>query len=298
MKTLICIVGPTAVGKTAFSIRLAKRFDTVILSADSRQFFKEMNIGTSKPTGLELQAAPHFFIGNISVHENYNAGRFEADALQKLSEIFSENNAAILCGGSGLYINAVCHGFDSLPEADDNLRTQLKNLAEEKGVVALQDLLREKDPDYYATVDLNNPQRLVRALEVCLATGKSYSSFRNKQKVQRPFRIIKIGLNLPRELLYEKINQRVDAMMQQGLLEEAKTLYPHRHLNALQTVGYEELFQHFEGKFSLEQAVSLIKQNTRRYSKRQLTWFRKDKEIQWFQPDEWERAGEWLEVLM
>ncbi len=286
MKLLVVIAGPTAIGKTAFAIALAKHFNTVILSADSRQIFKETTIGTAKPSLQQLNEVPHYFINHISIHESYNAGKYEAEAMQLLTELFAEKDMVILCGGSGLYIDAVCKGFDEVPEADDATRKYLAQLFADEGIAALQRMLQEKDSDYFQQVDLNNPQRIMRALEVCLTTQKPYSSFRKATVKTRPFEILKIALNTDRAVLYERINTRVDAMMNEGLLEEAKTLYPFRKNNALQTVGYEELFQYFEAKHTLTEAVNLIKQNTRHYAKRQLTWFNKDKNYNWLQPHE------------
>jgi tRNA dimethylallyltransferase len=284
-KTLIVIAGPTAVGKTAIAIELAKQLKTEIISADSRQFYREMSIGTAKPTDKELAAAKHYFINSHSVTENFSVGDFEKQSLQLLDELFKTHNKIIMAGGSGLYIQAVTRGFDDLPVADEGIRIRLNQDLAEKGIQFLQDALKTADPDYYQQVDLNNPQRLIRALEVFESTGKPFSSFRKATVNKRPFNCIKIGLDLPRDVLYERINQRVDAMIDQGLIEEARSLLSYRHLNALNTVGYSELFDHFEGKTGLDTAIELIKQNTRRFAKRQLTWFRKDKEIKWFMAD-------------
>ncbi len=285
-KTLIVIVGPTAIGKTTLSILIAKEFNCSILSADSRQFYKEMTIGTAKPTVLEMQDVPHYFIDSHSVTEDYNVGKYETDAIQLLDKLFLKDDVAILVGGSGLYIDAVCKGFDELPEADIEVRIKINKLYEEKGLEGLQQLLKELDEEYYLKVDLQNPQRISRALEVCLTTGKKYSSLREGKTKQRNFKIIKIGLNTNREALYERINKRVDEMMEQGFLEEVKNLVSYKHLNSLQTVGYKEFFDHLDGKSELSAAINLIKQNTRRYAKRQLTWFRRDEEIKWFEPNE------------
>ncbi|MCC6838354.1 MAG: tRNA (adenosine(37)-N6)-dimethylallyltransferase MiaA [Bacteroidia bacterium] len=282
--TLLVIAGPTAIGKTALSIQLAKHFNTFILSADSRQFFKEMSIGTAKPTQEEMQGITHYFIDSHSISEDFNVGKYEADAIQLLEKLFKETNLVLLVGGSGLYVDAVCNGLDELPEANENIRKQLEETYQKNGITALQEQLKELDPDYYAQVDLNNPQRLLRALEVCLSTGKPYSKQRTGAKKERNFNCIKIGLNTDREELYNRINQRVDMMMQQSLLEEVKQLLPYKNKNALQTVGYKELFDHLEGKISLNEAVELIKQHTRNFAKRQLTWFRRDEQIKWFEP--------------
>lgn len=293
-KKLFVIVGPTAVGKTALSIQLAKAFDTEIVSADSRQFFKEMSIGTAKPNATEIETIKHHFIDSHSISEEYNVGKFETEAIQVLSTLFETKNYAILVGGSGLYIDAVCNGLDELPEASAEIRQQLKLLYEEKGIVALQEQLKELDLNYYNQVDLNNPQRLMRALEVCLSTGKTYSEQRAGKTKARNFTTIKIGLTTSREELYNRINKRVDEMMQQGLLDEVKSLLPYQNKNALQTVGYKELFDYLEKKITFEQAVALIKQHTRNFAKRQLTWFKRDEQIQWFEPNEFEKIKQYI----
>ena len=283
-KTLIIVLGPTAVGKTALSIEIARHLETEILSADSRQFFKEMNIGTAKPSAQELQQVTHHFIDSISIKENYNAGIYEIEALACLEKIFLKNDYAILTGGSGLYINAVTKGFDKLPEADQQMRENLLKKYKKAGIESLQNELKELDPVYYHQTDLNNPQRIIRALEVCAATGKPYSDYRTGKQKQRSFDIVQVGLNLSREELYQKIDLRVDQMMDQGLENEARLLLHFKDKNALQTVGYKELFDYFEGKYDLDKAIELIKQNTRRFAKRQLTWFLKDTETHWFHP--------------
>ena len=283
---LIVITGPTAVGKTSVSIELARTLSVEILSCDSRQFYKEMKIGTGRPSLNQLQLIPHHFIAHLSIHDNYNVSRFESDALQKLDQLFKTSPFALLVGGSGLYINAVCHGIDDLPDPDRALRDQLNNLYHTEGIKALQDKLWELDPIYFKHVDQSNPKRLLRAIEVCLTTGLMYSSLRKNEPKPRKFRILKIGLQRDREDLNNRINSRVDQMMEEGLLAEVKELIPFRHLNALNTVGYKELFDYFDGKYTLEQAVEKIKTHTRRFAKRQMTWFRKDQEIQWFHPDD------------
>lgn len=283
---MIVLVGPTAIGKTAVAIELAKHFQTEILSADSRQFYKELNIGTAKPSVDELKKVKHHFINSLSIYDSYNVGQFETDAINCLEKIFKKHDAAIIVGGSGLFVDAVCNGIDQLPESDTDLRNELKNLLEEKGIEALQKKLLKLDPDYYKKVDRSNPHRLIRAIEVCLQTGMKYSDLLKKEKKERNFFIVKIGLDDEREKIYKRINDRVDEMIKSGLPEEAKSFYSKRHLNALQTVGYRELFDFMEKKISFDEAVELIKRNTRRYAKRQLTWFRRDKEIQWFKPDE------------
>lgn len=289
-KKLIVIVGPTAIGKTKLAIDIATHFNTEILSADSRQFFKEMKIGTAAPTADELTKVKHHFVGHLSIHDNYDAGKFEADAIQTLDHLFKHNNYAVLVGGSGLYINAVCNGFDSMPEVKPEIRNELNLLFKEKGIKALQQLLEEKDSEYYKTVDKNNPQRLIRALEICISSGMPYSTFRKKEKKERGFECIKIGLNTNREHLYAKINMRVDKMLEEGLEKEVESLMPYQNLNALQTVGYRELFDYKNGKITFDKAIELIKQNTRNFAKRQLTWFKKDDEIKWFEPDELEKV--------
>src|ERR1043165_2925753 len=274
VKTLIVIAGPTAVGKTALSVSIAKELHCPIVSADSRQFFREMNIGTAKPSTEEMSQVPHYLVGSHSIAEDYNVGKYEAEVIPLLNELFRDHDFVILCGGSGLYIDAVCKGFDELPEADPEIRKRIGNILQAEGIEGLQNLIRELDPEYHSKADLQNPQRLSRALEVCLSTGKPYSSFRKGNKKKRNFETLKIGLNMDREKLYGRINLRVDDMMKAGLAEEARSLFPNRHLNALQTVGYSELFAHFDGKISLEAAAEQIKQNTRNFAKRQLTWFR------------------------
>lgn len=285
-KSLIVLVGPTAIGKTAASIQIAKEFNWPILSADSRQFFKEMSIGTAKPSAEEMQNIPHYFIDSHSIADDYNVGKYETEAIELLDKLFKTNETIVLVGGSGLYIDAICQGFDELPEADPEVRTKINTLLEEKGIEALQALLKELDPEYYSKVDLQNPQRMSRALEVCLTTGEPYSALRKGNVKKRDFNIIKIGLNTDREILYERINKRVDEMMKMGLLEEVETLVPMKHSNALQTVGYKELFDFLENKTDLNTAIDSIKQNTRKFAKRQLTWFRRDEEIKWFEPNQ------------
>lgn len=285
-KTLIVVAGPTAVGKTALAIGLAKHYHTDIVSADSRQFYREMSIGTAKPTGDELAQARHWFVNSHSVTEDYNVGDFEQQGLEALEQIFAEHDTAILAGGSGLYIKAICEGFDDLPSTNKALREELNTTIKERGLAYLQEELKIADPLYYAQVDLNNPHRVIRALEVIRETGKPFSSFRTAGARQRSFNIVKIALNLPRELLYERINQRVDLMVEQGLLDEVVSLLPFRGYNALNTVGYTEIFDYLDGATDLPTAIALIKQNTRRFAKRQLTWFNRDKEFAWFEPSQ------------
>jgi tRNA dimethylallyltransferase len=280
-KTLIVIAGPTAVGKTEAAIGLAQHFNTVVVSADSRQFFREMSIGTAKPSEEELAAAKHYFIDSHSITESFSVGDYEKQAIALLDELFKTHDTVILAGGSGLYIKAVCEGFDDLPVAPPEIRGRLNSELDEHGINYLQEKLKNADPDYYHEVDLNNPQRLIRALEVFETTGKPFSSYRVATINKRPFTIIKLALNMPREVLYDRINRRVDLMVQQGLIDEVRLLLPYRHVNALNTVGYSELFDYFDGKTDLETAIALIKQNTRRFAKRQLTWFRRDTDTIW-----------------
>jgi len=285
-KYLIIIAGPTAIGKTSLSIDVAKHFQTEILSCDSRQFFKEMSIGTAVPSKEELAQVPHHFIHNLSIQNDYSVGMFERDVLQKIEELHQKFDVLVMVGGSGLYVDAVCRGLDDFPRATEGLRDELNKRHREEGIEALEQQLKELDPEYHKTVDKANPHRIIRALEVCMTSGQTFSSFRKKQIANRPFETVKIILNRDRELLYERINLRVDLMLEEGLLEEAKSLYPLRELNALQTVGYKELFSYFDGDIDLETAVSEIKKNTRRYAKRQLTWFRRDPETVFFNPEE------------
>jgi len=279
--TLIVIAGPTASGKTAAAIQLAKYYKTVVISADSRQFYREMSIGTAKPTDDELAEVKHYFINSLSITENFTVGDFEKQCLSLLDELFQLHNIVILAGGSGLFIKAVTEGFDEFPDSDPGIREKLNKEFEDQGIVALQEKLKIADAEYYRQVDINNPHRIIRALEVFESTGIPFSSFRKSKTNIRPFQIVKLGLNLPREVLYNRINQRVDQMVQQGLVEEVRSLLPYRHLNALNTVGYSELFDYFDGKTDLRSAIELIKQNTRRFAKRQLTWFKKDTGIDW-----------------
>lgn len=291
VKKLIVIVGPTAIGKTSLAIRLANQYNCEILSADSRQFFKEMAIGTAKPTPEELAAAPHHFVDFISVTERYTAGQFEKDAIQKLEELYSKNDIAILVGGSGLYVDAVCKGIDEIP-SNNSIREQLNLEYEQNGLAPLQKELEKSDPKIWETINQHNPQRIIRALEVCRHTGKPYSFYRKGEPKQRDFEIIKIGLDTDREIVYDRINRRVDIMLKEGLLEEVKVLIPYKHLNALNTVGYKEYFSYFNNEISLEEATELLKKNTRNFAKRQLTWFRKDKKTHWFKPSEFDKIAE------
>lgn len=286
--TLLVVVGVTAIGKTAKAIELAQYFGCEIISCDSRQFFKEMSIGTAVPNSDELQSAPHHFIQNKSIFDTYNVGDFEREALLKLDELFLKNPVQIMVGGSGLYVDAILKGFDEFPEIDPQVRENLRVEYETKGVEFLQEKLQETDPFYYEKLKtenpqtLENPQRMSRYVEVSVGSGKPYSSYLNQANNKRNFNSIIIGLDAPREVIYDRINKRVDIMIANGLLEEAKKLYPNKYLNALQTVGYRELFEYFDGKISLEFAIEEIKKNTRRFAKRQLTWFKRNPDIQWF----------------
>ena len=294
MKTLIVIAGPTASGKTAFSINLAKALDTVIISADSRQFYKEMSIGTAAPTPDELSQVKHYNVHNISIEDKYDVAEYEKDVLQLLDTLFQEHDYVILTGGSGLFIDAVCNGIDEMPDVTAETREKVENLYREGGLRALQNAVQQLDPEYFSIVDQQNPRRLQRALEVCYQTGKSFTSFRQKQTAPRDFNIIKFALLWDRETLNRRIDLRVDMMMEQGLLEEARSLYPNRHLNALNTVGYKELFAYFDGNCTLKEAVEQIKIHTHQYAKRQMTWLHKDESYIWVKPDEMEKV---LEII-
>lgn len=281
-KTLLCILGPTAVGKTATAIKLAQALNTEIISADSRQFFQEISIGTAKPSVEELTQAKHHFIGHLSIHQPYSAGDFERDALLKLDELFKQHDVVIAVGGSGLYVKALIDGLDDMPKANETLRDELNALYAKDGIVTLQQRLLELNDTLYHQTELQNPQRVMRAIEVALSIKNGFVP--NTKKHQRNFKVIKVVIDLPREVLYDRINQRVDVMMQQGLLQEAENMLPHRDNYALQTVGYKELFEYFDGVHNLEKAVDLIKQHTRNYAKRQITWFKKEAPLHWFAP--------------
>lgn len=283
--TLIVLVGPTAVGKTELSIQLAKHYQTVIISADSRQFYREMTIGTAKPTPEEMQGVPHYFINSHSITQEYNAGTYEQDVLQLLEQLFKKHTCVILTGGSGLYVRAVLDGMDEMPEVSASIREQLNLKKQEFGLEPLLQQLQQLDPVYYNQVDRANSQRVIRALEVSLATGQPYSGFRVKHPVERPFQIIKIGLNRDRAELYQRIDERVDHMIEAGLLQEVKQLTPYKTHNALQTVGYQELFAFLDGAYDWAEATRLLKRNSRRYAKRQLTWFTKNNDFTWFHPE-------------
>ena len=283
---LIVLLGPTGVGKTDVSIDIASHFKCEIISADSRQFFKEMRIGTAVPSLLQLETIKHHFIRFLSVNDYYSSSLFERDVLELLPKLFSNNNVVLMTGGSGMYIDAVCHGIDDLPDVDLSVREKYSGLYIEEGIEGLRSTLKLLDPEHYAKVDLKNYKRIIRALEICESTGRPYSSFLKKQKREREFGIIKIGLERSRDDLYERINSRVDEMVRTGIEDEAKKLYGFRNLNALNSVGYKEYFDVFDGKISKEKAIELIKRNSRRYAKRQLTWWSKDKEIKWFKPEQ------------
>ncbi len=285
-KKLIIILGPTAVGKTEYSLQMAEKLHTEILSCDSRQMFREMKIGTAAPTEEELKRVPHHFVGHLSIHDYYSCGKFEIDALAKCNELFQKHDTLIMTGGSMLYIDAICKGIDDVPNIDEELRSSLWKRFETEGIENLQKELKLLDPEYYATVDPKNGKRIIHALEICLQTGKPYSSIRKNSKKERPFTIEKIGITRPREELYERINLRVEKMFEDGLLEEAHSLYPYRELNALNTVGYKELFEYFDGNWTLDYAKQMIQQNTRHYAKKQITWFKRDPEIIWKEADD------------
>jgi len=285
---LICVVGPTAVGKTVHSIKLARSIETEIISADSRQFYKELEIGTAKPNSQELAAVKHHLINSLSIYDHYDVRKFENDALRILKDIFSEMKVAIMVGGSGLFVDAVCYGLDDLPPVPYELRDQLTQELATKGLDSLVDELMESDPDYCIQADLKNPQRVVRALEVTRSTGKPFSSFRTGEKVARPFHVIMIGLEMAREKLYDRIDQRMDQMIENGLFEEAERFYGQRQLNALQTVGYKEIFGYLDGDYDRDEAIRLLKRNSRRYAKRQMTWFKKNDQVKWFESNDHE----------
>jgi len=294
-KLLISVVGPTGIGKTKLAIEIAQRFGTEIVSCDARQFFKEMPIGTAMPDEEELAAAPHHFIANLSIQDDYSIGKYEKDALNKLDELFQKYEVVIMVGGSGMYERAVIDGLDKLPEANAENIKKLEAILESEGIAKLQELLKEADPLYYDKADTENPRRLLRALDIFWQTGSPYSELLNKSRIERNFDVIRIGIESPREVLYDRINRRVDIMMEKGLLKEASLLYPFREKTALQTVGYSELFKYMDGEWTLDFAVEEIKKNSRRYSKRQLTWYRKAEDIHYLQLG---YTGEDLEKLL
>lgn len=284
-KNLIVLIGPTGVGKTELSLRIAELFNTNILSADSRQLYADLKIGTAAPTPAQLARVPHHFVGTLALTDYYSAAQYETDVLQLLDTLFLEKETVVLTGGSMMYIDAVCKGIDDIPTVDAETRKIMLERYESEGLERLCAELKLLDPEYYHTVDLKNHKRVIHALEICYMTGKTYTSFRTQQKKERPFRIIKVGLTREREELYERINHRVDIMIQDGLVEEAKSVYAHRHLNSLNTVGYKEMFQYLSGEWELPFAIEKIKQNSRIYSRKQMTWFKRDKEIKWFHPE-------------
>ena len=293
-KRLIVIVGPTGSGKTDLSITVAEYFHAPIISTDSRQFYRGIPIGTAQPDAEQLQRVEHHFIASRELTDDFNCGAYEADALQSLEQLFQKHDVVVAVGGSGLYVKALCEGMDNMPEVTPELRESLAQRLSEEGLEALCEELRERDPEFYEQVDLKNQARVVRALEVCIASGRPYSSFRTGERRKRDFDIIKIGVDMPREVLYERIDRRVDIMMEQGLEQEARSVSHLRHLNSLQTVGYREMFDYFDGTTTREEAIELIKRNSRRYAKRQLTWFRRDEEIAWFNPKESEKIVEYI----
>ncbi len=294
-KYLFVVVGPTAVGKTAMGIELAQHFQTEIISADSRQVYRQMELGTAKPDQVEMAAARHHFVNVMNIDNEFNAGQFEDEALQLLDNLFLKNDTVLMVGGSGLYVKALCDGIDEMPKIDPMIREKLNKQKEAEGLGSLVRKLAELDPAYYQIVDQNNPQRIIRALEVIESSGLTYSYFRTQKKAKRSFEIIKVGLELPREILYKRIDNRMDLMIEKGLFEEAAELFPKRHLNALQTVGYSEIFRYLEGEYDKEEAIRLLKRNSRRYAKRQLTWFKKDESTQWFSPSQFSEIIAYLD---
>ena len=295
MDTLIVITGPTAVGKTALTIELAQYYGIPVINADSRQIYRELRIGTASPTNEQLTMAKHYFVGTKSIHDYYNASMYEQDVMQLLTSLFAKSQTQLLSGGSMMYIDAVCNGIDDIPTIRDDIREEMKRRYQTEGLDALCEDLRRLDPEHYATVDLKNYRRVIHALEICYQTGQTYSSFRTQAKKQRPFNIIKIGLNRDRDELYGRINARVDQMMNDGMLEEAQALYEQRQLNALNTVGYKELFDYMDGRWPLEEAVERIKGNTRRYARKQLTWFKRDASVRWFHPNQKEEIVKYIQ---
>ena len=284
-KTLIVITGPTAVGKTALCLDLARHFDIPIINADSRQIYKELRIGTARPSEEEMRQVRHYFVGTLGLKDYYSASMYEQQALKLLSQLFEHSDYALMSGGSMMYIDAVCNGIDDIPTVDSETRETMKLRLKEEGLEALVEELHQLDPEHWEIVDRKNPRRVVHALEICHMTGRTYTSYRTSEKKQRPFRIVKIGLTREREELYTRINQRVDQMVRNGLIDEARMMYTKRQLNALNTVGYKELFECFDGRWSLEEAIERIKGNTRRYARKQLTWYKRDSQIRWFHPD-------------
>ncbi len=298
MHTLIIVLGPTGVGKSDTSIQLAKHYHSEIISADSRQFFKELSIGTAVPSTDDMNLVPHHFIQTKSIHDYYNVSEYEVEALQLIDKLFKSNNPLILTGGSMLYIDTICNGIDDIPTVDPEIRDEVISWYEENGIEALRQRLQEIDPEYYMIVDRNNPKRMIHAVEIHQMTGMPFTSFRKKTIKERPFQIIKIGINQDRKILYDRINARVLRMMDAGLLEEAKAVYCFRNLNSLNTVGYKELFSYFDGTCSLDEAIDLIQRNTRKYARKQLTWFRHDQQIKWFEPDQTQEIIDYVDHEM
>jgi len=296
MKTLFVLIGPTGVGKTELSLSIAEMLGCDIVSADSRQMYADLKIGTAAPTSKELARVRHHFVGQLALTDYYSAARYEEEAIECLSKLFSQNDYALLTGGSMMYVDAVCKGIDDIPTVDAETRSFMMERYEKEGLETLCAELRLLDPEYYRTVDLKNPKRVIHALEICHMTGRTYTSYRTQSYKERPFRIVKIGLRREREELYERINRRVEVMMEQGLLEEVKSVLPYRHLNSLNTVGYKELFMYLDGEWTLDFAIDKIKQNSRIYSRKQMTWFKRDTEIHWFHPDETERIIHFVET--
>lgn len=297
-KFLVVITGPTGIGKTSVGIEVARHFHTEIISSDSRQIYRELSIGTAVPSNKELKEVPHHFIHSHSINDDYNASRYEHEALEILDTLFRKHTIVLLVGGSMLYVDAVCKGIDSMPDADPEIRESLKKQLSNEGLESLRRQLKKLDPAYYETVDLKNPNRIIHALEITLQTGKPYSSFRKQKSKERAFQIIKIGLNSDRDNLHQRINQRVDKMIEAGLIEEARHVYDKKHLNSLNTVGYRELFSWFDGEITKEKATELIKRNSRRYARKQLTWFRRDPEVEWFEPGQTEQIIEYISEKM
>lgn len=297
MNTLIVITGPTAVGKTQLTLELAKHYGIPVINADSRQIYKELKIGTASPTEEQLKQVRHYFVGSKSINEYYNASMYEQEVMQLLERLFTTSRVQMLSGGSMMYIDAVCNGIDDIPTIREDIRTEMKRRYQEEGLEALCEDLKKLDPEHYETVDRQNYRRVIHALEICYQTGKTYTSFRKQTKKERPFKIVKIGLNRNREELYKRINQRVDDMMAQGLLDEARAMTPYREVNALNTVGYKELFDYMDERWSLEEAVERIKGNTRRYARKQLTWYKRDENIGWFHPDQQQEILNYISLL-
>lgn len=285
-KTLIVLIGPTGVGKTELSLRIAEHFDTSIISSDSRQLYADLKIGTAAPTEEQLKRVPHHFVGTLKLTDYYSAAQYEIEVLHLLSDLFKTKDVVVMTGGSMMYVDAVCKGIDDIPTVDNETRELLKQRYEQEGLEPLCAELKLLDSEYYKIVDLKNPKRVIHALEICYMTGKTYTSFRTRNIKERPFRIIKVGLTREREELYDRINRRVDMMMEEGLLEEAQGVYAHKHLNSLNTVGYKEIFKYLDGEWTLPFAIEKIKQNSRIYSRKQMTWFRRDTDIQWFHPEQ------------